>query len=767
MPTPREAYTNSVERQGVSGARHRAADFGAAGEAIGRAVQGFGQDLGRVAGDVAKIEERDAELAAREADNIRTAKRLKRLYEGPEGFFNQEGKNALLDQPKLTADLAAIDAEAGAMLKNKPLAARMFGDLTLKRNEDDLPRIFSHTNKQRNLYEDQVDADAFDLAIDTAASSADPTIIEQNLATVGDISERQAKRKGMDGNSLVQARQSGVGKAVASIAQRLEVQSPDEALAFVNAHANAMDPDDVAKLQQQLAPAAAKERAGSDIGNFLVQVGSYAPVAATEGGDPLAPEPEGEAGTTMMPDEAALAAAQWQQESGGVHRLANGKLIASTAGALGVSQTMPKTGFDPGYGVKPLQNQTREEYIRFGNDYRRALIKNYRGNVVLGLTAYNWGPGNVDDHIAKVGDPSKGQISDAAFLNSIPVKEAREYASLILSRTGVSVAGKPGPSASRPAPVEVGKEIDLAATINNIRASDRSFHDKEALIAEATRMHSYGRQVKAENEDRVKDQAWTAINELGEGFTSYEKLPLTLRQQIASNPQLEAQLRGQADSNQARIDAAADKAARERDRDREQTSQLDLLELYYAAPERFNEIDFRTAHPELTFTSRKAMMLRQEAIRKRAANPGDTKTADPSKMRTEINRYAPKENRPENIGVAYDEAVRREQAWIEANPGKPVTEIVRAGIAREVMMPTTIVTKGRTGLFGNNERTVPAYEAAIERANARKAGTYVGMRVEPRQAIRAQLEQIWGRVPTEAEVDAEVSKRTTSKGLRL
>ena len=39
-----------------------------------------------------------------------------------------------------------------------------------------------------------------------------------------------------------------------------------------------------------------------------------------------------------------------------------------------------------------MQNNSREEYLRFGNDYSDALIKHY-GSVVLGLTAYNWGPG--------------------------------------------------------------------------------------------------------------------------------------------------------------------------------------------------------------------------------------------------------------------------------------------------------------------------------------------------------------------------------------
>jgi len=68
MPTPREAYTNSVQREGYSGVRHQAADFGAAGEILGRAAQGFGQQLGKVADDLGEIKERYDVAAVKQAD---------------------------------------------------------------------------------------------------------------------------------------------------------------------------------------------------------------------------------------------------------------------------------------------------------------------------------------------------------------------------------------------------------------------------------------------------------------------------------------------------------------------------------------------------------------------------------------------------------------------------------------------------------------------------------------------------------------------------
>lgn len=106
----------------------------------------------------------------------------------------------------------------------------------------------------------------------------------------------------------------------------------------------------------------------------------------------------------------ALVSALFQQESGGQHRDANGNLVASPKGALGISQVMPKTGSDPGYGVLPLQNHTEAEYRRFGRDYLAAMLRNYGGDRRKALAAYNAGPGAVDSAIRNYGDDWLGHL---------------------------------------------------------------------------------------------------------------------------------------------------------------------------------------------------------------------------------------------------------------------------------------------------------------------------------------------------------------------
>lgn len=88
-------------------------------------------------------------------------------------------------------------------------------------------------------------------------------------------------------------------------------------------------------------------------------------------------------------------------ESGGKHYDKSGKLLTSNKGAKGVTQVMRKTGADPGYGVKPLQNQSREEYLRFGRDYLQAMLKEFSGDYRKAVAAYNAGPGSVINAIEK------------------------------------------------------------------------------------------------------------------------------------------------------------------------------------------------------------------------------------------------------------------------------------------------------------------------------------------------------------------------------
>jgi len=122
----------------------------------------------------------------------------------------------------------------------------------------------------------------------------------------------------------------------------------------------------------------------------------------------------------------ALFDALLQQESGGRHTDKNGRLITSSAGARGIAQLMPGTAADPGFGIKPAQDDSEAENRRVGREYLNAMLKRYGGDRRKALAAYNAGPGRVDAAIAKHGD---------GWLSGLP-QETQNYVPSVLGRAG-------------------------------------------------------------------------------------------------------------------------------------------------------------------------------------------------------------------------------------------------------------------------------------------------------------------------------------------
>lgn len=90
----------------------------------------------------------------------------------------------------------------------------------------------------------------------------------------------------------------------------------------------------------------------------------------------------------------------------------------SPKGAQGLTQIMPATGADPGFGIKPLQDNSTAERVRFSRDYLGKMIDRYGGNADLALLAYNAGPGTADKaaqlHPALLQSESQNLNSQAA-----------------------------------------------------------------------------------------------------------------------------------------------------------------------------------------------------------------------------------------------------------------------------------------------------------------------------------------------------------------
>lgn len=106
------------------------------------------------------------------------------------------------------------------------------------------------------------------------------------------------------------------------------------------------------------------------------------------------------------------------QESGGDPN------AVSKKGATGLTQVMPKTGVDPGYGVKPMQNQSQAEQVRFGHDYLKAMLTHYSGNVEAALAAYNAGPGTIDNLVKYHPDELRAENAKLGSQASTAINQA-------------------------------------------------------------------------------------------------------------------------------------------------------------------------------------------------------------------------------------------------------------------------------------------------------------------------------------------------------
>ena len=126
-------------------------------------------------------------------------------------------------------------------------------------------------------------------------------------------------------------------------------------------------------------------------------------------------------------------------ESGGKQFDPKGNILTSNKGALGISQTLSGTAYDPGYGIPdifsfadqfkiPYKNRSEESarYLlgnekinrAFGKSYLEGMLARYNGDEERALVAYNWGPSNADKWDGK--------------RESLP-KETRNYVTKILS----------------------------------------------------------------------------------------------------------------------------------------------------------------------------------------------------------------------------------------------------------------------------------------------------------------------------------------------
>ena len=120
-------------------------------------------------------------------------------------------------------------------------------------------------------------------------------------------------------------------------------------------------------------------------------------------------------------------------ESRNKHRNKDGSLVTSPVGAQGITQLMPNTRKNPGYGIHPAQDDSVEEYIRVGKEYLAAMYKEFGGDWAKAAAAYNAGPGNVRKAINRAAKSGKG------WMEHLPKpSETVPYVNKLLAGTNIA-----------------------------------------------------------------------------------------------------------------------------------------------------------------------------------------------------------------------------------------------------------------------------------------------------------------------------------------
>lgn len=184
-------------------------------------------------------------------------------------------------------------------------------------------------------------------------------------------------------------------------------------------------------------------------------------------------------------------------ESGGKHFKADGSIMTSPKGAQGKYQLMPDTGKELAAKRGVEYNPADEEQNSLlASDYANQLYSKY-GSETLAGAAYNWGMGNVDKLIAKVGDPRKGEISEAEFVSKLPAETRGWLSRYRKNKTGldpVSVNKIDNIAESQIREQRTALRRQLDPVLNNTMVQLYNGEVPDAMPDKASIMFAYGEQ---------------------------------------------------------------------------------------------------------------------------------------------------------------------------------------------------------------------------------------------------------------------------------
>lgn len=336
----------------------------------------------------------------------------------------------------------------------------------------------------------------------------DPQKIDQNILSIQAAVADLGRMKGLSATMIeAQTRKVTSTAHLTALSSALQKNDVAYADAYMRKYAPQMDADDMLRVNG-LITKQMDARLGAAAATSIVN--KAMPRLMPTPGDRLVNLVTG-SGTQLPPDLVTTVATA---ESDNRDLNPDGSVVTSSKGAKGRMQVMDTTNTDPGFGVRPAQNDSLEERARVGRDYLQAMLQNYGGNLTQALAAYNAGPGNVDKALAaadKAGDR-------ANWMNYLPKpSETIPYVRGILAKyeAGQGAPAKP----------------TLQDLQRNVRDEMQGQNPERVRIAleETTRQYEVANKAIKQRDDEA---VAGAMRELVANGGRYSDLPLAVRANI-------------------------------------------------------------------------------------------------------------------------------------------------------------------------------------------------------------------------------------------
>lgn len=441
-------------------------DSAEAMQRAGRQFSAAGEEINNAALTQAGL---DNETMANDARNEAVLKASRRLAE----YKSLEGQAAVAGMSQYQTDVQAIFKEAGATLPN-PNAQRMFHQVSGRYVASYTQDAVSHSVTENKRWQRQSLISTQDVATNLAVQFAnDPGKVAEQIDVAADAAIHLSEMAGEDDVTATARAAAARGKVVSAAVHRLAADpaTVDQAATLFQASRASIDGVTAARLAEVLKPKLDHAQTNSD---FMVVTHQAPAVVPTNVGFE------------------SLWSAVKMQESGGRQNGADGSVLVSPKGAVGIAQVMPGTGRQMAaeLGVPFDENRLRTDATYnelLGKAYMDKMMRMY-GDPNLALAAYNAGPGRLDGYtdangrhvdgwLKTIGDPRKGEITMADFVARIPFDETRNYVNHINRR----LAGTQ-PQDGSAAPAATQQRVDGPAMIRQATEMTAGDPDRQARL---------------------------------------------------------------------------------------------------------------------------------------------------------------------------------------------------------------------------------------------------------------------------------------------